>query len=494
MADAPPKPRIAYDDLGHFLRALDEAGELCRVTCEVDPYLEISAIADAQCKAIGGGKALLFERVKGADLPVAINLFGSERRMCMALGVESLEEPGARLIDLLDPDWPKDFMGAVRSLPKLKQLGNFLPRRVKTAPCKEVIDHDPDLTKLPIITAWPDDGGPFISLPLVFTKSADGRFRNVGMYRMQLFDAKTTGMHWHIHKHGAKHLQDRARRGEVLPVAVVLGCDPATIYSATAPLPEGIGEIFFAGFLRNKPVELVPCETIPEMEVPASAEIVLEGYVDPAESRIEGPYGDHTGYYSLAEPYPVFHCTCITRKRDAVYPTIIVGPPPMEDDYLGKATERIFLPLLRRQNPEIVDLNLPIEGVFHNLVLISIDKRYPGHARKIMHTIWGAGQMQFSKCIVVVDKEVDVQDPRQVVFRLSNNVDWRRDVTIVEGPLDALDHSSPLPKFGGKIGIDATRKLPEEGHPREWPDDLVMDPAVVDRVRQRWAEYGLPPL
>ncbi|RMF79510.1 MAG: menaquinone biosynthesis decarboxylase, partial [Nitrospirae bacterium] len=422
----------------------------------------------------------------------AINLFGSERRMCMALGVETLEEPGRRLRALLE--LPAGGLGVGEVLSRLHALSRFRPRRVRTAPCKEVVERDPDLTELPVITAWPEDGGPFISLPLVFSRSPAGGPPNVGMYRMQLYDRTTTGMHWHIHKHGAAHLDDAAGRGERLPVAVALGGDPALIYAATAPLPDGIPEVAFAGFLRNRPVELVEAETIPGLLVPAAADFVLEGYVDPAERRVEGPYGDHTGYYSLAEPYPVFHCTCITRRRDPLYPTIIVGPPPMEDDWLGRATERIFLPLIQLQLPEIVDIHLPFEGVFHNLVLVSVRKRYPGHARKVIHALWGLGQMQFAKCIVVVDGDVDVQDVGQVAFRVANNVDWRRDVTVVEGPLDALDHASPQPRFGGKIGIDATRKLPEEGHPRPWPGDLVQEAAVVERVRAAWERAGLPPL
>jgi 4-hydroxy-3-polyprenylbenzoate decarboxylase len=357
-----------------------------------------------------------------------------------------------------------------------------------------VIDHDPDLTRLPVITAWPDDGGPFISLPLVFTRSPAGGPPNVGMYRMQVYDARTTGMHWHIHKHGAAHLAAAGRAGEPLPVAVALGGDPATIYAASAPLPDDLPEVAFAGFLRNRPVEMVEAETIPDLLVPAHADFILEGYVEPAERRMEGPYGDHTGYYSLAEPYPVFHCTCITRRRAPLYPTIIVGRPPMEDDWLGKATERIFLPLIRLGLPEIVDIHLPFEGVFHNLVLVSVNKRFPGHARKVIHALWGLGQMQFAKCIVVVDGDVDVQQVGEVAFRVANNVDWKRDITVVEGPLDALDHSSPLPRFGGKIGIDATRKLPEEGHPREWPGDLGHDPALVARLRDQWAAAGLATL
>ncbi|NCP96969.1 MAG: menaquinone biosynthesis decarboxylase [Deltaproteobacteria bacterium] len=486
---AAPLPRRAYADLHDFVHALEEAGELIRVPYAVDPVLEIAALADGQCKLPGGGKALLFERVKGAAWPVAINLFGSHRRICMALGVESLEEPGQRILDLLAP--PAAGLAALKSLGRLRQIAHFFPKRVKSAPCKEVIDHAPDLNRLGVITAWPDDGGPFISLPLVFTRSPAGGPPNVGMYRMQLYDGQTTGMHWHIHKHGAAHLRAAGQAGTALPVAVALGGDPALIYAATAPLPDDLPEVAFAGFLRNRPVEMVAAETIPDLLVPAHADFILEGYVEPAERRMEGPYGDHTGYYSLPEPYPVFHLTCLTRRREPLYPTIIVGRPPMEDDWLGKATERIFLPLIRLQLPEVVDLHLPFEGVFHNLVLVSVNKRFPGHARKVMHALWGLGQMQFAKCIVVVDGDVDVQKVGEVAFRVANNVDWKRDITVVEGPLDALDHSSPQPRFGGKIGIDATRKLAEEGHPRPWPGDLRHDPALVARLRAAWAAAGL---
>jgi menaquinone biosynthesis decarboxylase, SCO4490 family len=487
-----PLPRRAFTDLHDFVHALEAAGEVIRVPYEVDPVLEIAALTDLQCKAPGGGKALLFERVKGSPWPVAINLFGSRTRICMALGVESLEEPGRRILDLIEP--PAAGLAALKSLPRLRQIAHFFPKRVKSAPCKEVIDREPDLTELPVITAWPDDGGPFISLPLVFTRSPAGGPPNVGMYRMQLYDERTTGMHWHIHKHGAAHLRDAARTGEPLPVAVALGGDPAMIYAATAPLPDDLPEVAFAGFLRNRSVEMVEAETIPGLLVPAHADFILEGFVEPAETRVEGPYGDHTGYYSLAEPYPVFHVTCVTRRRDPLYPTIIVGRPPMEDDWLGKATERIFLPLIQLQLPEVVDIHLPFEGVFHNLVLVSVNKRFPGHARKVMHALWGLGQMQFAKCIVVVDGDVDVQRLGEVAFRVANNVDWKRDISVVEGPLDALDHASPHPRFGGKIGIDATRKLPEEGHPREWPGDLAHDPALVAKLREGWAAAGLEPL
>jgi len=489
---AAPLPRRAFTDLHDFVHALEAAGEVIRVEYEVDPVLEIAALTDLQCKQPGGGKALLFERVKGSPWPVTINLFGSRRRICMALGVESLEEPGGRILDLIEP--PGAGLAALKSLGRLRQVAHFFPKRVKSAPCKEVVDRNPDLTQLPVITAWPDDGGPFISLPLVFTRSPAGGPPNVGMYRMQLYDGRTTGMHWHIHKHGAAHLDAAAAAGAPLPVAVALGGDPALIYAATAPLPDDVPEVAFAGFLRNRPVEMVPAETIPDLLVPAAADFILEGYVEPAESRMEGPFGDHTGYYSLAEPYPIFHVTCITRRRAPLYPTIIVGRPPMEDDWLGKATERIFLPLIQLQLPEIVDIHLPFEGVFHNLVLVSVNKRFPGHARKVMHALWGLGQMQFAKCIVVVDGDVDVQQVGEVAFRVANNVDWRRDITVVEGPLDALDHASPNPRFGGKIGIDATRKLPEEGHPREWPGDLAHPPELVARLRDQWAAAGLEPL
>jgi 4-hydroxy-3-polyprenylbenzoate decarboxylase len=384
-------------------------------------------------------------------------------------------------------------MKKLKLLPKLARLGRMFPREVSKAPCQEVVftGEEVDLGQLPVLTCWPDDGGPFITLPVVITQHPDTGRRNVGMYRMQVYDARTTGMHWHAHKGGAQHYRVAAAKGAALPVAVAIGPDPAVTYAATAPLPEDIDEILFAGFLRGEPVDMVPCVTQP-LKVPAESQMVLEGYVQPGERRREGPFGDHTGYYSLADDYPVFHVTALTRRRTAVYPATIVGRPPMEDCFMAKATERIFLPLIKRQMPEIVDLNLPVEGVFHNLAFISIDKRYPGHARKVMHAIWGMGQMMFTKIIIVFDREVDVQDLSQVLWRLGNNVDPKRDTVFAEGPVDALDHASPLPHFGSKMGIDATRKWPEEGFTREWPPVIDMDPEVKRKVDELWPKLGLP--
>jgi 4-hydroxy-3-polyprenylbenzoate decarboxylase len=411
--------------------------------------------------------------------------------MRLALEVENLDDIGTRMLEFLEPEIPTNLIEKLKTLPKLKQLSDFIPKTVKSGPCKEVIIKDnPSLDVFPILKTWPEDGGRFITLPMVFTKDPETGIRNCGMYRMHVYDHKTTGMHWHIHKDGARHFRKAEKFGKRLEVAVAIGSDPATMYSATAPLPEDIDEMLFAGFLRRSPVELVKCETV-DLEVPANSEIVLEGYCNPGERRLEGPFGDHTGYYSLKDEYPVFHITCITHRKDAIYPATIVGKPPMEDCYIAKATERIFLPLLKRQLPEVVDLNLPIEGVFHNIAVVSIDKRYPGHARKVMYALWGMGQMSFTKAIVVVDKWVDVQNLSEVVWRIGNNVDPKRDIVIVEGPLDVLEHASNIPAYGGKIGIDATKKWASEGFTRNWPNDIVMSEDIKRLVTKRWKEYGL---
>jgi len=480
---------MAYKDLRAFLKILEERGLLKRIKVEVDPILEIAEINDRVVKA--GGPALLFENPKGSRFPVLVNTFGSFERMCLALEVENLDDIGKRMLEFLEPEIPINLIEKLKALPKLKQLSDFIPKTVKSGPCKEVIIKDnPSLNIFPILKTWPQDGGRFITLPMVFTKDPETGIRNCGMYRMQVYDAKTTGMHWHIHKDGARHFRKAERLGKRLEVAVAIGSDPATIYSATAPLPEDIDEMLFAGFLRRAPVELIKCETV-DLEVPANSEIVLEGYCNPGERRIEGPFGDHTGYYSLKDEYPVFHITCITHRKDAIYPATIVGKPPMEDCYIAKATERIFLPLIRKQFPEIVDMNLPLEGVFHNIAIVAIDKRYPGHARKVMYALWGMGQLSFTKAIVVVDKWVNVQNLSEVVWRMGNNVDPKRDIVIVEGPLDVLEHASNIPAYGGKIGIDATKKLPSEGFTREWPEDIKMSEEIVRLVTERWKEYGL---
>ncbi len=480
---------MAYRDLREFIEVLETRGLLKRVKAEVDPVLEIAEINDRVVKA--GGPAILFENPKGAKFPCVVNLFGSFERMKLALKVDSLDDIGKEILEFLEPEIPTNLIQKLKALPKLKRLSDFLPKYVKSGPCKEVIVRDnPSLDILPVLKTWPQDGGRFITLPLVFTKDPETEERNCGMYRMQVYDSKTTGMHWHMHKDGARHYRKAESMGKRLEVAVAIGADPAVMYSATAPLPEGIDEMLFAGFLRKSPVELVKCETV-DLEVPANAEVVLEGYCEPGERRIEGPFGDHTGYYSLQDEFPVFHITCITHRRDAIYPATIVGKPPMEDCFIAKATERIFLPLMKKQLPEIVDINLPIEGVFHNIAIVSIDKRYPGHARRVMYALWGMGQMSFTKMIVVVDKWVDVQDPSEVVWRIGNNVDPRRDVVILEGPLDVLEHASPLPAYGGKMGIDATKKWPSEGFSRPWPDDIEMSAEIKELVSRRWKEYGL---
>ncbi|MDN5364414.1 MAG: 4-hydroxy-3-polyprenylbenzoate decarboxylase [Eubacteriales bacterium] len=482
---------MAYKDLHEFVAELERRGWLKRIKTEVDPELEITEITDRVTKAYG--PALLFENVKGSEYPVLINTFGTYERMKLALGVENLDDIGQEIMDFLQmPEMPASFLGKLKALPKLAQVSNFLPKLVKTGPVKEVIlkGDEVDLFKFPILKSWPKDGGRFITLPLVITKDPVTGRRNVGMYRMQVYDRKTTGMHWHMHHDGAENFRLAKEMGKPLEVAVALGGDPATIYAATAPLPRNIDEFFFAGFLRKEPVELVKCETV-GLEVPAHAEIVLEGYVDPDELRLEGPFGDHTGYYSLADMYPVFHITCITHRRNPIYPATVVGKPPMEDCYLGKATERIFLPLLKLQLPEIVDMNLPLEGVFHNCAIVSIKKTYPMHAKKVMSALWGMGQMMFTKMIIVVDHTVNVHNLSEVMWKVFNNIDARRDIMFVEGPVDALDHASPYPHWGTKIGIDATKKWPSEGHPREWPDDVEMTPEIKALVDRKWHEYGL---
>ncbi|MCL6559112.1 MAG: menaquinone biosynthesis decarboxylase, partial [Firmicutes bacterium] len=417
---------MAYTDLRAFMAELENRGLLKRVGVEVDAELEITEISDRVVKS--GGPALLFENVRGYGMPVVTNLLGTLERMRLALGVDDLDRVGEELLAILQPpELPTTFFDKLKALPKLAQLSSFIPKTVKNGPCREVVDREPSLSKIPVLKCWPDDGGPFITLPLVFTKDPETGRRNVGMYRMQVYDDRTTGMHWHIHKDGAEHFHKRRGSGARMPVAVALGADPAVIFAATAPLPAGIDEMLFAGFLRKEPVELVKCETV-DLEVPARAEIILEGYVDPEETRLEGPFGDHTGYYSLADQYPVFHLTCITHRKNPVYPATIVGRPPMEDAFIGKATERIFLPLMRLQLPEVVDINMPPEGVFHNCVLVSIKKRYPGQAKKVMTALWGLGLMMLAKLIVVVDEDVDVQNVSEVMWRVFNNIDARRDV------------------------------------------------------------------
>ena len=485
---------MAYKDLREFMEVLESRGLLKRVKTEVDPELEITEIVDRISKGPEDKNvAILFEKVKGSSMPVLINAFGSYERMSLALGVEKLDDIAEELREMLKLPYVslQNKMSVITMIPMIKNAVNF-PKYVKTAPCQEVVEtENPNLDEIPILKCWPEDGGPFVTLPLVFTKNPKTGKRNVGMYRLQKYDSCTTGMHWHIHKNGAENYRDmEAAGGEKIECAVAIGTDPVLTYAATAPLPRDIDEMVFAGFLRHKSVEMVKCKTV-DIEVPATAEIILEGYVLPHESRIEGPFGDHTGYYSLADEYPVFHITAITHRKDPIYFATVVGRPPMEDAYLAKATERIFLPLLQQMLPEVKDINMPIEGVFHDCCLVSIKKQFPMHARKVMHAFWGMGQMMNVKMIIVVDDHVDVQDYAQVAWRVFNNIDADHDLEIVHGPLDVLDHSSPMAKWGAKLGIDATKTWPEEGHARQWPEEVATPEAVKARVDAKWKELGL---
>ena len=472
-----------YRDLNEFLSALDKHNLLTRVRDEVSPDLEICAVTDRVCKSIGGGPALLFERPAGHDIPVATNVFGSMERMCMALGVESLDDVAKEIEALIEPRTPLGLMDVIRLLPAVGRLRDLMPKVVRSAACQEVVRRDGTLDELPILQCWPEDGGRYITFPLVITKDPETEVRNVGTYRMQVFDGRTTAMHWQRHKGGAQHYRVAERLGERLEVAVALSPDPVLAYAATAPVPEGLDELMLAGLLSHRRVELVRCVTV-DLEVPASAQIVLEGYVEPGERRREGPFGDHTGFYSLQDDFPVFHIQCITRRRRPIYLTTIVGIPPMEDYYLGKASERIFLPLIRKTLPEVVDMHFPAEGIFHNLVIVSIDKRYPGHARKIMNAFWGLGQLMFSKTIVVVDSDVDVQNPSEVAWIVGTHIDPERDIQFTRGPVDDLENASPLPAFGSKMGIDATRKWASEGFRREWPRRVVTTEQAARRAVQ----------
>jgi 4-hydroxy-3-polyprenylbenzoate decarboxylase len=488
---------MPYDNLRDFLAFLEKNGELIRIRAEVDAALEIAEITDRVSKEQGtNNRALLFEHVKGSLFPVVTNAFGSMRRMSLALEVENLDAIGRRIREIVDPVnlFPGPGAGIldkIQMLPKLAELSNFFPRTVKKAPCQEVVlmGNDVDLSRLPILQCWPADGGRFITLPMVCTVDPVTRITNVGMYRMQVYDGRTTGMHWHKHKDGARHYQHYEGAGKRMEVAVAIGGDPSIIYASTAPLPPAVGEYVFSGFLRKKPLDVIQCRTV-DIRVPAEAEFVLEGYVDPHERRLEGPFGDHTGYYSEADEYPVFHLTAITHRRDAIYPATLVGRPPQEDAYLGKATERIFLPLLQMVAPDILDMDMPVEGVFHNNVIVKIKKRYPGHGKKVIHTIWGTGMLMLSKFVIVCDEDVNIHDYSEVTWKVMNHVDPQRDVVITDGPLDILDHSSPQIGFGGKMGIDATRKVPGEGFLRPWPDEIVMSDAIRRRVTERWKEFG----
>jgi 4-hydroxy-3-polyprenylbenzoate decarboxylase len=528
---------MGYDSLRDWIKTLEKAGELKRVTDEVSPILEMAEIADRAAKSgkgtnRAGGPALLFENVKGyRNAKVLMNQFGSERRMRLALQVDSLDDVAKRIETLLHPVAPAGFMDKLKLLPMLAEVGGYFPKLIdaKKAPCKEVIlrGGDVDVLKFPVLQTWPQDGGRFITLPCVVTRDPKSGKRNVGMYRMQVYDGKTTGMHWQRQKVAAEHARDRMRnmaensagmvemmaltaggtapassthsipqsvvtkiRGQRMDVAVAIGTDPATTFSAIVPAPPEVEEYLIAGFLRQKALELVKGETV-DLDVPAHAEIVLEGYVDLAELRTEGPFGDHTGFYTMQDEYPVFHITCITHRKDPVFAATVVGKPPMEDAWMGKAVERIFLPLMRMTLPEIVDVNLPAEGVFHNLMIVSIRKSYAGHARKVMSGIWAMGQAMFTKCVIVVDEDCDVQDVAEVTLRVANNIDPERDIQFTLGPVDSLDHASRLPNFGSKMGIDATRKWAAEGFTREWPQMLTMPNGVKERVDAICKALGL---
>jgi 4-hydroxy-3-polyprenylbenzoate decarboxylase len=528
---------VAYESLRDWLKALEKAGELKHVKAEVSPVLEMAEIADRAVKSgkgtkDAGGPALLFENVAGyKGARVLMNQFGSTKRMLMALEVDELDEIAKRIEVLLHPQAPQGFMDKLKMLPMLAEVGSFFPKVVgkKDAPCKEVVllGDEIDVMKFPVLTTWPGDGGPFITLPCVHTKDPKTGKRNIGMYRMQVYDGKTTGMHWQRQKVAAEHMRDRLRavtddvvgaidvmaqtsggttaaldtsampqhvvskiRGERMEVAVAIGTDPAVTFSAVVPAPPEVEEYLIAGFLRGKAVELVKCETV-DLEVPASAEIVLEGYVELGELRSEGPFGDHTGFYTMKDEYPVFHVTCITHRKDPIYSATVVGKPPMEDAWIAKAIERIFLPLMKLTLPEIVDVNIPPEGVAHNLMIVSIRKSYAGQARKVMNGIWSMGQAMFTKCVVVVDEDCDVQDVGEVTLRVANNIDPERDIQFTLGPVDTLDHASRLPNYGSKMGIDATRKWAAEGFTRQWPQMLTMPKDVKSKVDKLCKELGL---
>jgi len=513
---------VAHTDLRSFIEALDTCGQLKRVSVEVDSVLEVSAIADRMSKlpAAGdapppptdpvhggrGGHALLFENVKGSDIPVAINVFGSYERMRMALSVSSFEELADRVRQLVKPEIPTTLIEKMKKLPQLAKLASFGPKIVKRGMCQEVVHTDePSLLDLPIIQCWPHDGEPgfglkpadceegtgrYVTFAGTYTKDPDSGERNVGMYRVQVFDKKLAAVHWHVHHDGARHYRGYKDRGDKkMPVAIVFGGEPVLPYAATCPLPPDVSELLFAGFLNQGGIELLPCKTIP-LEVPANAEIVIEGWVHTDEDLIEGPFGDHTGFYSQADRYPAFHVSAITHRADPIFPATIVGRPPQEDYYLGKVTERIFLPLLQTLIPDVVDYSLPMFGAFHNCVFVKIRKEYPMQARKVIGALSGAGQMMFSKMIVVVDDHVNVHDEQDVLFHMGANVDWRRDTVIIDGPCDILDHAAPYYGSGAKIGIDATRKIPGEGRIRDWPERLEMSDEIGQRLDRRWTEYG----
>jgi 4-hydroxy-3-polyprenylbenzoate decarboxylase len=473
-------------DLREWVALLEREGELVRVAAEVDPYLEVTEIVDRTVKS--GGPALLFERPKGSGHALLVNQFGTERRMCLAFGVDHLDEVAAKIADVLEMQPPEGIADKLRGLRQLKSIADSRPRSVRKGACQEFVlrGDDVDLGLLPVQTCWPGDAGPFITLPAVITRDPRSGQRNVGMYRMQVLGPRATAMHWQLHKDGRA---DYLLAGERMELAAAIGLDPVTAYSASAPLPKHIDELMFAGFLRGDAIEVVKGVSV-DVEVPANAEIVLEGYVERGKTVDEGPFGDHTGFYTAAEPFPVFHVTAMTMRRDAIYPSIVVGKPPQEDAWLGKATERIFLPALRASVPEIVDYDLPVAGAFHNCAIVSIRKAYPGHALKVMHAVWGLGLLSLTKIVIVVDAHVDPHDYGRVAFYVGANVDPARDIVLSEGPADHLDHATTRQFVSGKLGIDATAKGPAEGA-RDWPPEIEMSDDVRALVDRRWPEYGL---
>ena len=490
---------MVFSNLSEFIEALEARDELVRITHSVSVDREITEIADRCMKSPGGGPALLFENVtlldgERSEFPVAINVFGSYRRIALALGVEELDAIGHRIEQLLRMQVPETLVDKIAMLPKLAEMTKYPPRSYRGAPpCQQVAlrQDEADVTRIPHLKCWPEDGGAYITLPLVITRHPETGVLNAGLYRIQVLDGRRLAMHWQRHKVGAAHWRDMAARGERMPVIIALGADPATMYSASAPLPPQIDEFVFSGFLRAAPVKLAKALTC-DLPVPAESDFVIEGYIDPAEELVlEGPFGDHTGFYALADYYPCVHVEAISHRKNAIYPATIVGRPPMEDYYLGHATERIFLPLLRVTLPELVDYHMPAEGIFHNLVFVSIDKQYPGQARKVINGLWGQGLMSLAKVIIVLDKDTNVRDVQEAWWVALNNIDPERDIQFSMGPIDVLDHSSRAFTYGSKMGIDATRKWPEEGFDREWPDKIVMDPATKKKVDEIWPKLAI---
>ncbi|MCH9032445.1 MAG: menaquinone biosynthesis decarboxylase [candidate division Zixibacteria bacterium] len=487
--------KFKIENLADFISALESEGELVRISEQVSPILEISEICDRHSKmrdAEGnyGGKALLFENVEGSKFPVLINSMGSYRRMEIAFGGRKFDEIAGSISELIRPRKYMSTLEKLKELPALAKAASFLPKVVGSGACQDVVmtGDDVDLGALPIIKCWPEDGGRFITMPQVFTRNPQTETQNAGMYRLQVYDKNTTGMHIHMHHDGAFNFRKYEEKNGRVEIACAIGGDPACAYAATAPMPPDIDEMIVAGFIRERAARMVKCKTI-DLHVPAEADFVIEGYVDPSEERLEGPFGDHTGVYSLADQFPVYHVTAITHRKNPVYQTIIVGKPPQEDYYMGKATERVFLPLIRMQLPEIIDINMPIFGNFHNFIFVKIKKEYPHHARKIMNSIWGTGQMMFSKCIVVVDEDTDVQNVDEVMWRWGNNVDPMRDIEMIQGPVDILDHAGDAMGVGYKMGVDATRHWESEGYSREWPEDIVMDAKTKKLVDEKWGKY-----